>query len=102
MSNIILDRKLTYENGQLIEAATRGDGEVGENILHNIPFIQDIPITIPYKKRLMLSGEAFIRKDDFEHLRAVLKNGNGESPKNGRNLAAGSVQSSDPKNCEGR
>lgn len=94
--------KLTYENGQLIEAATRGDGEVGENILHNIPFIQDIPITIPYKKRLVLSGEAFIRKDDFEHLRAVLKNGNGESPKNGRNLAAGSVQSSDPKNCEGR
>ena len=35
--------KLTYENGLLTEASTRGDGEVGENILHNIPFIQDIP-----------------------------------------------------------
>lgn len=94
--------KLTYENGQLIGAATRGDGETGENILHNVPFIQDIPITIPYKKRLVVSGEAFIRKDDFEYLQESLKNGNGERPKNGRNLAAGSVQSSDPKNCEGR
>lgn len=94
--------KLTYENGLLTEASTRGDGEVGENILHNIPFIQDIPAVIPYKRRLVLSGEAFIRKDDFEYLRAVLKNENGESPKNGRNLASGSVKSGDPKNCEGR
>lgn len=94
--------KLTYENGKLTEAATRGDGEVGENILRNIPFIQDIPVTIPYRKRLVLSGEEFIRKDDFEHLQAVLKNGNGEHPKNGRNLAAGSVQSENPKNCKGR
>lgn len=91
--------KLTYENGLLTEASTRGDGEVGENILHNIPFIQDIPAVIPYKRRLVLSGEAFIRKDDFEYLRAVLKNENGEPPKNGRNLA--SVAVFDPLEIDG-
>lgn len=94
--------KLTYEKGQLLEAATRGDGETGENILRNVPFIYGIPITIPYQKRLVLAGEAFISHDDFKRLQEVLRDENGETPKNGRNLAAGSVQSSDPQHCKGR
>ena len=94
--------KLTYEKGRLLEAATRGDGETGENVLRNVPFIKGIPVTIPYQKRLVLSGEAFIRQDDFKRLQEVLRDENGEAPKNGRNLASGSVQSSNPKHCQGR
>lgn len=52
--------KLTYENGELLEAATRGDGQVGEDITHNIPAFRNVPLTIPFKKRLVISGEAFI------------------------------------------
>ena len=51
--------KLTYENGRLTEAATRGDGEIGEEITHNIPTFENVPISIAYKKRLVVTGEAF-------------------------------------------
>ena len=49
--------KLTYENGRLTEAATRGDGEIGEEITHNIPTFENVPISIAYKKRLVVTGK---------------------------------------------
>ena len=84
--------KLTYEKGLLMETATRGDGDTGENITHNVMGISGIPDKISYKERLVVTGEAFIRPSDFEALKDTLRDGNGEPYKNGRNLAAGSVR----------
>ena len=97
-----LTTKLTYENGQLIEAATRGNGELGEVITHNIPAYVNVPMTIPYKNRLVLTGESFIPTDVFERLKDTLRDGKGEPYKNARNLASGSARSYDPANCAGR
>ena len=84
--------KLTYEGGKLIEAATRGDGEVGEDITHNSRGISGIPQTIPYQNRLVVTGEAFIHPSDFDALKVSLLDSTGKPYKNGRNLAAGSVR----------
>ena len=97
-----LTTKLTYENGKLIEAATRGNGELGEVITHNIPAYVNVPMTIPYKNRLVLTGESFIPTDVFERLKDTLRDGKGEPYKNARNLASGSVRSYDPASCAGR
>ena len=94
--------KLTYENGLLMEAATRGDGDTGENITHNVLGISGIPDKIPYKERLVVTGEAFIRPSDFEALRDTLRDGNGEPYKNRRNLAASSVRLLDCGACKDR
>ena len=94
--------KLTYEKGLLMEAATRGDGDIGENITHNVLGISGIPDRISYKDRLVVTGEAFIRPSDFEALKGTLRDGNGEPYKNGRNLAAGSVRLLDCGACKDR
>ena len=62
--------KLIYEGGMLMEAATRGDGNEGEVISHNVHGITGIPDLIPYKGRLVVAGEAFIRPSDFQTLLA--------------------------------
>ena len=97
-----LTTKLIYEDGKLIQASTRGDGEVGEDITHNIPAFLNVPLTIPHKERLVITGESFIPTNDFERLKDTLRDGNGKPYKNGRNFASGSVRSLDPKNCIGR
>lgn len=94
--------KLTYEGGELVEAATRGDGDVGAVVTHNTRAISGIPAHIQYQDRLVVTGEAFIRPSDFERLKENLKDSNGEPYKNGRNLAAGSVQLLDSQTCMGR
>ena len=63
-----LTTKLIYEDGKLIQASTRGDGEVGEDITHNIPAFLNVPLTIPHKERLVITGESFIPTNDFERL----------------------------------
>lgn len=97
-----LTMKLTYEGGELVEAATRGDGDVGEIVTHNTRAIGGIPSHIEYEGRLVVTGEAFIRPSDFERLQAAVVDGNGETYKNGRNLAAGSVRLLDAKACRNR
>lgn len=97
-----LTTKLIYENGKLIQASTRGDGEIGEEITHNIPSFMNVPLTIPYQKRLVITGESFIPTNDFERLKDTLRDKNGKPYKNGRNFASGSARSIDPKNCIGR
>ena len=94
--------KLTYEGGVLVEAATRGDGNEGEIITHNVRGITGIPTQIPYKSRLVVTGEAFIRPSDFEALKATLLDSTGKPYKNGRNLAAGSVRLLDAADCRAR
>lgn len=94
--------KLTYEEGKLVEAATRGDGDTGEVVTHNVCGISGIPQHIPYLNRLVVSGEAFIRPGDFKRLQETLTDSNGERYKNGRNLAAGSVRLLDGAVCRER
>ena len=94
--------KLVYENYELVEASTRGDGDVGENITHNVCSIAGIPILIDHKERLVVTGEAFISTSDFEELKATKLDSTGNPYKNGCNLAAGSVRLLDPKECKTR
>ena len=93
--------KLTYENGALVEAATRGDGNEGEVVTHNVRGIAGIPSMIPYKEHLVVTGEAFIRPSDFQTIVAAMPE-NEEKPKNGRNLAAGSIRLLDGAVCKDR
>ena len=61
--------KLRYENGKLVEASTRGDGEVGEDVTHNIPAFCNVPLKIPHKGKLTITGEGLIHTDDFEQMK---------------------------------
>ena len=94
--------KLTYEGGELIEASTRGDGDVGEIITHNVCSISGIPILINHKERLVVTGEAFISPSDFEELKGKLVDSAGKPYSKARNLAAGSVRLCDPEECKER
>ena len=97
-----LTLKVVYENGVILEASTRGDGDVGENITHNVRGISGIPTKIPYQGRLVVTGEAFIRPSHFEAIKATLLDSSGQPYKNGRNLAAGSVRLHKSEECRKR
>lgn len=84
---------LTYENGELIQAETRGNGEVGEIITHNARVFENIPLKIDYTNHLEIKGEAIITYDDFEKINAPLFKD--DKYKNPRNLASGSVRQLD-------
>ncbi len=88
---------LLYENGALISAATRGDGSVGEQVLHNARAIESIPQNIAYKGKIEIRGEIVIAKADFEALNESRLQ-NGESVfANPRNAAAGSLRNLDAR-----
>ena len=63
-----LTLNLFYQNGRLQQASTRGDGNVGEDVTHNMPAIRGVPLEIPYKDRLEVTGEGYIMSSDFEAL----------------------------------
>ena len=94
--------KLVYEDGRLAEASTRGDGEEGENVTHNIAAFRNVPLSIPYKERLVITGEGFIHKSDFERLKDRLTGSDGKPYRNARNLASGSIRSLDAAACRER
>lgn len=85
---------LTYENGKLIRAETRGNGIIGEDILHNAQVVKNIPLEIPYEGRLVVDGEIICRKDDFAPFQKEYKNP--------RNFASGSIRLLSAKECESR
>lgn len=97
-----LTTKLVYENGHLLQASTRGNGELGEDITHNLPAYQNVPLSISYKKRLVITGESYIHKDDFERLKEIALDSNGRRFCNTRNLAAGAVRNLNPEICAKR
>ena len=82
---------LTYENGVLSKAVTRGNGEIGEVITANARTFINLPTSISYKGRLILRGEAVISYTDFEKLNASLPDAQSRY-KNPRNLCSGSVR----------
>lgn len=82
---------LTYQNGTLQKAVTRGNGEIGEVITNNAKVFQNLPLHISYKGELILRGEAVIRYQDFERINAEIEDVDAKY-KNPRNLCSGSVR----------
>lgn len=82
---------LTYENGSLVKAVTRGNGEIGEVITGNARVFANVPLAIPYKGQLVLRGEAVIRYSDFNRINQEIEDGEARY-KNPRNLCSGSVR----------
>ena len=82
---------LTYLNGTLQKAVTRGNGEVGEVITNNAKVFKNVPLSIPYKGELILRGEAVITYADFEKINDEIEDVDAKY-KNPRNLCSGSVR----------
>lgn len=80
----------TYENGKLLQAVTRGNGSIGEDITTNARTFKNLPLTIQYKERVVVRGEAIITYSDFEKINEKLPVE--EKYKNPRNLCSGSVR----------
>ncbi|MBO3398533.1 NAD-dependent DNA ligase LigA [Clostridium perfringens] len=91
-----LTTDLIYEDGELIEGSTRGNGEIGENITHNVKTYVNVPKKIKYKGRVHIVGESIITYDTFNEIN---KNGKYKNP---RNLVSGSVRQLDSKICAKR
>lgn len=85
---------LTYKNGDLYKAVTRGNGEVGEVITANARTFKNIPLKISYKGDLIVRGEAVITYSDFEKINAAIIDADSKY-KNPRNLCSGSVRQLD-------
>lgn len=82
---------LTYEDGKLSKAVTRGNGEIGEIITNNARVFKNVPVTIPYKGKLVLRGEAIITYSDFNRINEEIPEMDAKY-KNPRNLCSGSVR----------
>lgn len=85
---------LTYEEGKLSKAVTRGNGEIGEVVTSNARVFANLPLNIDFKGRLVLRGEAVISYDDFEKINSEIDD-EGAKYKNPRNLCSGSVRQLD-------
>ena len=90
--------ELTYRNGSLTRAATRGDGQIGEDVTENIRTIEAIPLRLQGKPptELVVRGEVFFTKKEFLRINAAQKKKGEKLYANPRNVAAGSVRQLDP------
>ncbi|MCR4716662.1 MAG: NAD-dependent DNA ligase LigA [Lachnospiraceae bacterium] len=91
---------LTYENGELVSAVTRGNGTVGEDITHNAKVFANLPKSISYKDRLVIRGESVISYSEFEAINKRLSVE--DQYKNPRNLCSGTVRQLDSAICAKR
>ena len=93
-----LAMNLRYENRVLVQAATRGDGEVGEDVTHNIRTMHQIPLVLPLEAPLVLEvrGEVYMARADFERLNEAQRERSQKTFVNPRNAAAGAVRQLDP------
>ena len=85
---------LTYKDGKLIKAETRGNGYIGENIIHNIRVIKNVPHNIPYKDKLIVNGEIICTYENFKPFT--------DKYKNPRNFASGSIRLLNSEECYNR
>ena len=96
---------LTYENGLLTRALTRGDGRQGDDITHNARTVGGVPLRLdgmPLPAALEVRGEAIITNSDFAHLRAEQEERNEQPFANSRNATAGALKLLDPRQCAAR
>lgn len=89
-----------YNNGQLQNLVTRGNGEIGSDITHNASVINGIPLSIPEMGEVVVRGEALISYEDFKTINESLPED--QQYKNPRNLASASIQLLDPNELKGR
>lgn len=90
-----LSISIIYENGKFVQAVTRGDGEIGEDVTENVRTIKSIPLTIDFQERIEIRGEVFLNKKNFEKI-----NSDPTIEKkfaNARNAASGSLRNLDTK-----
>ena len=83
-----LNLSLKYSNGELAQAITRGNGQIGEDITHNAKVLKNIPIKVPHKGSFIVNGEAVITFADFEEINIK----EGQKYKNPRNLVSGAIR----------
>ena len=88
-----LTLNLTYDGGQLVQAATRGNGEVGEEILEQVRTIKSVPLSIPFAGKMEVQGEGIMLLSALEKYNQTAE----EPLKNARNAAAGALRNLDPK-----
>ena len=86
---------IRYLNGRIVSAETRGNGEIGESVLHNIITVKNLPLQIDYKDELIVDGEIIVADEDFNKINDSLSDD--EKYKNSRNLASGSIRQLDSK-----
>lgn len=91
---------LTYENGELKRAVTRGNGEIGEDVTHNIKTCANVPLKIQKRNRLVIRGEAILSYSDFYRINSELSSE--EKYKNPRNLCSGTVRQLNSEVCANR
>jgi len=93
-----LSLALTYNNGELVLAATRGNGEVGENVTEQVKTIRTVPLTIKHKGLVVVQGEGIMKLSELEKYNRQ----NDDQLKNARNAAAGAIRNLDPKATKSR
>lgn len=86
---------LTYENGKLKIAATRGHGTIGKDILRHIKYVENIPAKIDYKQKIIIRGELLFKKNMIEYILKDIELKTGKAQKNGRNTIAGALNRKD-------
>jgi len=92
-----LSLSLRYESGSLVQAVTRGDGEIGEDVTEQAKQITDLPIRIDYPNFLEVRGECYMSKARFAQLNVALETSGKKVFANPRNAAAGSLRQKNPK-----
>lgn len=100
--------ELIYEDGQLVQASTRGDGQTGEDITENVKTIKEVPLRLMESEefgipeKVVIRGEVYMRKDEFKELNKRRAEEDEKTFANPRNAAAGSLRQLDPKVTENR
>ncbi len=84
---------ITYENGVLVQAATRGNGEIGEDVTAQVKTIRSVPLSIDYKGLVIVNGEGIMKLSELEKYNSQTE----EKLKNARNAVAGAIRNLDPK-----
>ena len=92
-----LSVSLTYKDGKLVRGATRGDGETGEDITHNVKTIKNVPLTLSKKIDIEVRGEIYMSKDTLNSINEERSRNGQELLANPRNAAAGSIRQLDSK-----
>lgn len=88
-----LNLSLLYNHGRLIEASTRGNGTVGEDVTEQVKTIRTVPLSIPFDKEVMVQGEAVMKLSELDRFNKTTT----EPLKNARNAVAGAIRNLDPK-----